>query len=73
MTDNEFWISVWKTVGYVIVAVTVAGIASCQSTNDKVLKAIEAGATPMEARCAISDVNGVIDGYICMEVTRSAR
>jgi hypothetical protein len=52
--DNQFiamWVK-WITVG--VLTFAVACIGSCQLTNYQIRRAIDAGAGPLAARCALS-------------------
>jgi hypothetical protein len=64
MNENEFWVTVWKYAAITACVFVVSGIGSCQSSKYQVRKAIEAGATPMEAACAF-DHGQVTDGSLC--------
>ena len=52
MNDNEFYIKVWKYLTIATCVVIISGMASCQSGNYQITRAIEAGATPLQAACA---------------------
>ena len=58
MSEAEFWLKLWKYfLGTgTILAVTLMG--NCQVTNLHIVRAIEAGASPMEARCALASSDG---------------
>lgn len=64
MDSNNFWLSIWKTAAIAICAVVVTSLASCQGNKYQIRKAIEAGATPMEAACAFGH-GVVVDGPLC--------
>jgi alkylhydroperoxidase/carboxymuconolactone decarboxylase family protein YurZ len=58
MDDNSFW----TRTQLIALAVIIAIIGSCQSTKYQMRKAIEAGATPLEAKCAFS----YVESYDCI-------
>ncbi len=52
MEENEFWLSLWKVVGVIVVAITLT-VGGCVShSNYRKIQAIELGATAFEANCA---------------------
>ena len=55
MNDNELiahWVK-WIVIAFLGFILTIAG--SCQTTKYRVVQAIEAGAPPFEAECALTD------------------
>lgn len=68
MSEGKFWISVWKIVATTFCVVVISGVTSCQMTNEKVARMVEAGADPMEASCAVSD-----DQYICHSIIAAGK
>lgn len=64
MSKEKFWISVWKIVATVICVFVISGVTSCQMTNQKVVRMVEAGADPMEAACSLSEGNSICHGII---------
>jgi hypothetical protein len=57
MNDNEFWVRTWQCVTVFVCFTTLLGSISCQTTNLFIVQAIEAGASPMEASCALASAN----------------
>lgn len=53
MSENEFWAFVWKLCGVVVCVLIVTIGAASSYTNKKVVDAIEAGADPVAASCAL--------------------
>lgn len=64
MDNNKYWLSIWKTAAVTLCVLIIASVGSCQSSKYQIRKAIEAGATPMEAACAFNHGN-VSDGSLC--------
>lgn len=65
MNDNECFLSCFRTaiLGALLVIALLFG--SCQTTNYRIVQAIEAGATPLEAECALS---GSPNTYGCIMI-----
>lgn len=59
MEDNQYWYNIWKLVAVVTMVLTVSITASCKVTQHNIVSAIEAGASPIAARCALSADNSV--------------
>lgn len=58
MEDKNFWLKVFQHFLIAVVMVVMAFIGSCQATKKHVVNAIKAGATPLEASCALNNNNG---------------
>ena len=57
MDENEFFAKCWKYAITGFVVIILAGLGSCQATRYQIRSAIEAGATPIAAKCAIESVS----------------
>lgn len=53
MEDKNFWLTVLQRLLIAVVIVILSVIASCQATKRHIVDAIKAGATPLEASCAL--------------------
>lgn len=62
--EQQFWIAVWKIVGASVVSFVAVCAVSCQATNYHIRSAIESGAKPVEAKCALSSVDA--DSSACL-------
>lgn len=68
--NEEYWLRLWAVVILGVIAITVSSLVSCQASKYQLRKAIEAGASPMEAACAF-DHGMVTDGSLCaIELTK---
>ncbi len=65
MNDNEFWYSVWKIAGVVIVAIVLLGVGSCQLSKQKVVDMVKAGANPIEVACAYDLMDNAVADPVC--------
>lgn len=54
MDENVFWLRLWQTVGATIVCVVLSAGGCTAHTDYRIATAIEAGADPLAARCALS-------------------
>ena len=57
MNDNEYYAKCWKYAVTGFVLIIMGFIGSCQTSNYHIRKAIEAGATPIAARCALTEAD----------------
>lgn len=53
MDDNQLVAKIFKYCVAGFIAMIITGLGSCQATRFQVRAAIEAGASPMSAKCAI--------------------
>jgi amino acid permease len=72
MNESEFWVNVWKIAAVTVCVITTVSLGSCQSSKYQIRKAIEAGATPMEAACAFDQGNSH-DGSICTIIAMGSK
>lgn len=65
MNEEEFWATIWRTVGWCISCIVVS-IASCSSYRANLTaEAIKSGADPIDVMCAISYGGGNGEAVIC--------
>lgn len=64
MDDNKFWLAVWAIVAAAVIGVAGAVTYADAHQRETVLKAIEGGADPLTARCAIGG-HGPSSAGIC--------
>jgi hypothetical protein len=55
--SDESILKVWKYIIIGVVALFAVSATSCQVTNQHIAAAIEAGADPLAARCALDTAN----------------
>ena len=65
MDENTFWISIWRAVAAAI-CVLVVSIGGCVAHGQHLVSmAINNGADPIKAGCAINGINGSTSAAIC--------
>ena len=72
MSEEAFWLGVWKIVGAAFMVLTVT-IGSCSSyTNYKIAEVVKGGADPVAAACAFSnaDHNGMCAAIGAIRATK---
>ena len=52
-SDNRFWLSIWMTLGAVVVAIAVTIAMYYQHKNTIVYKMVQEGTHPIAASCAV--------------------
>jgi len=55
MGDDEFFLTIWKLVAGVIIAIVVSISGCVAHQNALISKAIETGVDPMKASCAFNN------------------
>lgn len=66
MNDEEIFMACFRSGILGVLLLVTLIIGSCQTTNYRIVQAIEAGATPMEAECALSSVSSSSHGCLLL-------
>ena len=66
MSENEFWIKVWKIVG-TVVSIFILTVGGCTTNGTYIIKdMVEKGASPIQAACAVHGI-GSSNEVICIQ------
>ena len=68
MEENTFWVKQLKTIVIGFLAFVALLIGSCQTTKFRITQAIEAGAHPYLAECALTDI--ICDELLVIEIEK---